>query len=484
AGVVFLTFPAAERGRGHGRGFHRDYSLRNIAVTAKIGCVTPGCRGYESSNISANTCAWLSSTSFEAVMSVRRPLRCRRSRRRNASARSGSSSSSRYRRANSSRLSGSCEYHFRSSVEGATVLSHSSHGASSLRCPRGQTRSTKTVRPRLGRPSCTRLTSTEYVLLVIPPSSRIRPSCASQRCGRLRWRQADRRPISMAAVDVATPKARAASPRRFWVRFWPSAWSSDIFPGPSSASAYSAAIMTALNSHPPLAFQTPLGAWTFRIAVSMTPISAELARGVARPAASMAPPAVSVIPAAKALRRAGRISRDSIIASVPSRPGPLNRPWSFCKPWPTNSPPITVRIANFARPIASSIQLTSDSIMSSSRLDRTPRGGPHSGPVGSGGPLGPTQYRRAHEGEHNRDRDKRHRRRYGDVGLQQCRILQCQRDGSNQERQTRGHDGHVAEPFARMCHGFKARQNECRPQQSHEHGGQNRAYFGGISDRI
>src|SRR5699024_179848 len=79
AGVVFLTFPAAERGRGHWRGFHRDYSLRNIAVTAKMGCVTRHLRGYESSNISANTCAWLSSTSLVAVMSVRRPLRCRRS---------------------------------------------------------------------------------------------------------------------------------------------------------------------------------------------------------------------------------------------------------------------------------------------------------------------------------------------------------------------------------------------------------------------
>src|SRR5690625_1464429 len=117
AGVVLLTLPAAELGHGHWRGLHRNYSLRNIAVTAKMGCVTSALRGYESSNMSANTCAWLSSTSLAAVMRVRRPLRCRRSRRRNASARSGSSSSSRYRRANSSRLSGSCEYHFRSSVE-------------------------------------------------------------------------------------------------------------------------------------------------------------------------------------------------------------------------------------------------------------------------------------------------------------------------------------------------------------------------------
>src|SRR5699024_11493971 len=74
AGVMLLTLPAAERARGHWRGFHRGYSLRNIAVTAKMGCVTSALRGYEPSNMSANTWAWLSSTSLAAVMSVRRPL--------------------------------------------------------------------------------------------------------------------------------------------------------------------------------------------------------------------------------------------------------------------------------------------------------------------------------------------------------------------------------------------------------------------------
>jgi hypothetical protein len=80
-----------------------------------------------------------------------------------------------------------------------------------------------------------------------------------------------------------------------------------------------------------------------RIAVVITPVIAEAASGVASPAASSVPPAVSVAPASRACTFAGRIPSDSIMPSVPARPGPPNQPKSFCVPWPMNSPPMTSR---------------------------------------------------------------------------------------------------------------------------------------------
>src|SRR5699024_10892977 len=103
----------------------------------------------QSPSTSASTAAWLCSMSLVAVTNVRR-LPFTLARRSDSAARPSSvASSSRYREANSSNFSGSCPYHLRSSEEGATSLFQASMWASSLRMPRGHTRSTRTRVPSL-----------------------------------------------------------------------------------------------------------------------------------------------------------------------------------------------------------------------------------------------------------------------------------------------------------------------------------------------
>src|SRR3569833_3416854 len=84
---------------------------------------------------------------------------------------------------NSSCFSLSCSYHLRNSVDGAIVLSHSSHGASSFRWPRGQIRSTSTARPQLGRPSLTCETCIRCLFVAISSSANclVRPCCEVER---------------------------------------------------------------------------------------------------------------------------------------------------------------------------------------------------------------------------------------------------------------------------------------------------------------
>ena len=105
-------------------------------------------------------------------------------------------------------------------------------------------------------------------------------------------------PTSVAAVEAATPRASAPRPHATPGRSKPSRPSSEMSPGPSSASAVKVAISTALYSSPPLAFHAPFGRCTVRMAVAMTPMSAAAAAGVASPSTRSAPPAVSVTPAA------------------------------------------------------------------------------------------------------------------------------------------------------------------------------------------
>jgi hypothetical protein len=66
--------------------------------------------------------------------------------------------------------------------------------------------------------------------------------------------------------------------------------------------------------------------------VIIVAIRAAAAAGVRAPASSIAPPTVSEALAANALRRAGQRPRESIIALVPSIPGPSNHPNHFWVP--------------------------------------------------------------------------------------------------------------------------------------------------------
>src|SRR5215213_5397829 len=162
----------------------------------------------------------------------------------------------------------------------------------------------------------------------------------------------DLRAISIVAEDAATPRASAPKAQGTPFRSVPRSRSKDTGPGPFSASTVSAAIRTALYSHPPFVTQGPLGRCTLRMAVVITPMSAALANGVPNPSASKAPPVVSVTPAASAFRRAGCMASDCIIAAVPSRPGPPNQPFNFWVPCPMKRPPISPRAASVATVIS------------------------------------------------------------------------------------------------------------------------------------
>src|SRR4051794_41968394 len=102
----------------------------------------------------------------------------------------------------------------------------------------------------------------------------------------------------------------------------PRAWSSETGPGPSSTIANTAAISTPLYSQPPSVLHGPLGACTWRIAVTIVPVIAAPASGVRKPAASSAPPPASAAPAATAFRRPGLGPREPEDPAVPSSPGP------------------------------------------------------------------------------------------------------------------------------------------------------------------
>ena len=77
---------------------------------------------------------------------------------------------------------------------------------------------------------------------------------------------------------------------------------------------------TAVYSQPFSVIHGPLGWWTVRMAVAMTPVIAAAAAGVASPAASSAPPPISEAPAAMACWRPGLTPSDSSHPPVPSGP--------------------------------------------------------------------------------------------------------------------------------------------------------------------
>ena len=79
-------------------------------------------------------------------------------------------------------------------------------------------------------------------------------------------------------------------------------------------------MITAGYSQPFSVTHGPLGWWTVRMAVVITPVIAAPAAGVASPSASSAPPAISDAPAAMACWRPGLTPSDSSQPPVPSGP--------------------------------------------------------------------------------------------------------------------------------------------------------------------
>ena len=120
--------------------------------------------------VAASTAASLMSARLVAVSSVSGPSLASPRRCASASARSGSCSSCRYRRLNSSNRSGSWLYQVRSSPDGATFLHHSSSAALALLSPRGQSRSTSTRVPSSGSGSSYARRTRTFAAIAAPMS--------------------------------------------------------------------------------------------------------------------------------------------------------------------------------------------------------------------------------------------------------------------------------------------------------------------------
>src|SRR6185369_17256724 len=95
-------------------------------------------------------------------------------------------------------------------------------------------------------------------------------------------------PASCASAQPSPQRSRPRAP------------SIDQRPGPVAVIAKTLAIRTPLYSQPPSVFQTPLLAWTRRIAVAIVLDVSSAPSGVRKPVASSAPPPASASPAAVA----------------------------------------------------------------------------------------------------------------------------------------------------------------------------------------
>ena len=142
-------------------------------------------------------------------------------------------------------------------------------------------------------------------------------------------------------IVAATPSATPPTPHAV-DQPRPTALSSEIAPGPVSATEAPTAASTTVYSHPPLITQGPRPAATTPRS-SMTPTTDAPASGVRKPSASMTPPPASLSPAMIAKTTPGRYPSISKKAPVPRLPCPPNQPNSFCVPWPTSATPTTTR---------------------------------------------------------------------------------------------------------------------------------------------